>query len=109
MDLKLKGKTALVTGGSEGIGKGIARALAREGVDVAICARRKEPLETAANEIAKETGRQLRDIMVNPAGSAAGGVIAHLSEDDWEKGLQLKFMGYVRCLRYVLPIMVKQG
>jgi 3-oxoacyl-[acyl-carrier protein] reductase len=47
--------------------------------------------------------------MVNNAGSAAGGVIEHLSEDDWEKGLQLKFMGYVRCLRYVLPIMVKQG
>src|SRR5512132_4578174 len=135
MDLKLKGKTALVTGGSEGIGKSIAHALAREGVDVAICARRKEPLEAAANEIAKETGRKVTaitadlrkdadarnfieqgakalgrvDIMVNNAGSAAGGVIEHLSEDDWEKGLQLKFMGYVRCLRYVLPIMVKQG
>ena len=36
-------------------------------------------------------------------------MIEHLTEDDWEKGLQLKFMGYVRCLRYVLPIMVKQG
>ena len=47
--------------------------------------------------------------MVNNAGSAAGGVIEHLTEDDWEKGLQLKFMGYVRCLRYVLPIMVRQG
>jgi 3-oxoacyl-[acyl-carrier protein] reductase len=47
--------------------------------------------------------------MINNAGSAAGGVIEHLTEDDWEKGLQLKFMGYVRCLRYVLPIMVKQG
>ena len=47
--------------------------------------------------------------MVNNAGSAAGGIIEHLTEDDWEKGLQLKFMGYVRCLRYVLPIMVKQG
>ena len=45
MDLQLDGKTALVTGGSEGIGKGIAFALAKEGVDVAICARRKEPLE----------------------------------------------------------------
>ena len=135
MDLKLKGKTALVTGGSEGIGKCIARTLAREGVDVAICARRKEPLEAAANEIAEETGRKIVaisadlrkdfdarsfieqgakalgrvDIMVNNAGSAAGGVIEHLTEDDWEKGLQLKFMGYVRCLRYVLPIMVKQG
>ena len=51
MDLKLQGKTALVTGGSEGIGKGIVLALAQEGVDVAICARRKEPLEAAAMEI----------------------------------------------------------
>ena len=45
MELQLKGKTALVTGGSEGIGKGIALTLAKEGVDVAICARRMEPLE----------------------------------------------------------------
>ena len=135
MDLQLKGKTALVTGGSEGIGKGIARALAREGVDVAVCARRKDKLDQAAAEIAKETGRKVVaipadltkeadaknfveqghralgrvDIMVNNAGSAPGGVLETLSEDDWAKGLQLKFMGYVRCLRYVLPIMVKQG
>ena len=135
MDLQLKGKTALVTGGSEGIGKGITRALAREGVDVAICARRKEPLEAAAAEMAKETGRKIVaipadltkdadaksfieqghkalgrvDIMVNNAGAAPGGIIEHLSEDDWERGMQLKFMGYVRCLRYALPIMVKQG
>ncbi|HEY5216604.1 MAG TPA: SDR family NAD(P)-dependent oxidoreductase, partial [Pseudolabrys sp.] len=59
MDLKLKGKTALVTGGSEGIGKGIARMLAKEGVDVAICARRMGPLEATANEIAKETGAKV--------------------------------------------------
>ena len=135
MDLQLTGKTALVTGGSEGIGKGIARVLAREGVDLAICARRTGPLEAAAAEIVKETGRKVVaipadlirdadakafvekahqalgrvDIMINNAGSAPGGVIEHLTEDDWEKGLQLKFMGYVRCLRYVLPLMVKQG
>ena len=59
MDLRLKGKTALVTGGSEGIGNGIALALAKEGVDVAICARRKEPLEAVAGEIAKATGRKI--------------------------------------------------
>ena len=135
MDLQLEGKTALVTGGSEGIGKGITLALAKEGVDVAICARRKDVLEKTAADIAKQTNRKIVaipadlrkdadaknfieqahdalgriDIMINNAGSAAGGVIEHLTEDDWDKGLQLKFMGYVRCLRYVLPIMVKQG
>jgi 3-oxoacyl-[acyl-carrier protein] reductase len=124
-----------VTGGSEGIGKGIARALAREGVDVAICARRKDKLDAAAAEIAKESGRKIVaipadltkdadaknfveqghqalgrvDIMVNNAGSAPGGVIEHLSEADWAQAMQLKFMGYVRCLRYVLPLMVRQG
>jgi NAD(P)-dependent dehydrogenase (short-subunit alcohol dehydrogenase family) len=135
MDLQLSGKTALVTGGSEGIGKGIAKVLAQEGVDVAICARRKEPLEATAQEIAQATGRKIVpiiadltkdedaknfieqghkalgrvDIMVNNAGSAPGGVIEHMTEADWAQGLQLKFMGYVRCLRYVLPIMVAQG
>jgi 3-oxoacyl-[acyl-carrier protein] reductase len=135
MDLRLNGKTALVTGGSEGIGKGIARVLAQEGVDLAICARRSEPLEAAAKEIAAATGRRIVpitadltkdadaksfvekghqalgrvDIMVNNAGSAPGGIIEHLSEADWTQALQLKFMGYVRCLRYVLPIMVQQG
>ena len=59
MDLQLEGKTALVTGGSEGIGKGITLALAKEGVDVAICARRKDVLEKAAGEIAKQTNRKI--------------------------------------------------
>ena len=135
MDLQLNGKAALVTGASEGIGKAIARALAREGVDVAICARRKEPLEAAASEIARETNRKIVpipsdltkppdaenfvkqahaalgriDILVNNAGSAPGGIIEFLSEEDWAQSLQLKFMGYVRCLKHVLPIMQKQG
>jgi NAD(P)-dependent dehydrogenase (short-subunit alcohol dehydrogenase family) len=134
MDLAMKGKTAIVTGASEGIGKAITHVLAREGVDVAICARRKEPLEATAAEIAKETGRKIHaftadltksadaenfikqahkalgriDILVNNAGSAPGGVIEHLSEDDWASALQLKFMGYVRCMKHVLPIMVQQ-
>jgi 3-oxoacyl-[acyl-carrier protein] reductase len=134
MDLQLNGKTALVTGGSEGIGKGITLALAKEGVDVAICARRKAPLEETAAEIAKETGRKIIaiaadltkpadaenfvkqahaalgriDILVNNAGSSPGGVIEHLSEEEWASSLQLKFMGYVRCMKHVLPIMQKQ-
>ncbi len=134
MELGMSGKKALVTGGSEGIGKAVTWTLAREGVDVAICARRKEPLEATAAEIAKATGRKIVaipadltkaadaenfvkkahaalgriDILVNNAGSAPGGVIEHLAEDDWASALQLKFMGYVRCMKHVLPIMQKQ-
>ena len=135
MDLQLKGKCALVTGGSEGIGKAIAMTLAKEGVNVAICARRQEPLEKTAEEIRNAYGvtvvaitadltkdedaknfvekaaKQLGslDLMINNAGSAPGGVIETLTEKDWEQAMQLKFMGYVRCLRHALPIMVKQG
>src|SRR5687767_497956 len=59
MDLGLAGKKAIVTGGSLGIGKAIALELAREGVDVAIAARSKEPLEAAAKEIANASGRRV--------------------------------------------------
>lgn len=59
MDLGLQGKLAIVTGGSQGIGKAIARELAREGADVAIVARRKEQLEATARELSAETGRRI--------------------------------------------------
>ena len=135
MDLQLGGKIALVTGGSQGIGKGIARALAREGCDLAICARRREPLESAAAEIRAESGRKVFavtadltrredaerfvasaraalgrvDILVNNAGSAPGGILEVLDEAAWMQGLELKLMGYVRCLKAALPIMKAQG
>lgn len=135
MDLELEGKKALVTGGSEGIGKAITQALASEGVDVAICARRIAPLEDTAAAIGRATGRRIVpisadltkdedarnfvhtaakalgriDILVNNAGSAPGGIIEHLSEEAWAQALQLKFMGYLRCMRYTLPIMREQG
>ena len=135
MDLQLEGKAAVVTGGSAGIGKAIVEALAREGADVAMCARRAGPLEEAAAAAASAYGRKVVpitadltrdddarrfvhdaadalgriDVLVNNAGSAPGGVIENLTEDDWAQALQLKFMGYVRCLRYALPIMREQG
>jgi NAD(P)-dependent dehydrogenase (short-subunit alcohol dehydrogenase family) len=59
MDLGLQGKHAIVTGGSRGIGKAIARELAREGVDVAIVARNKEALDATARELAGETNRRI--------------------------------------------------
>ena len=59
MDLGLQGKHAIVTGGSRGIGKAIARELAREGVDVAIVARDKADLEATARELSAETNRRV--------------------------------------------------
>jgi NAD(P)-dependent dehydrogenase (short-subunit alcohol dehydrogenase family) len=59
MDLGLKGKRAIVTGGSLGIGKAVARELAREGADVVIVARTKDTLDAAAKELAGETGQRI--------------------------------------------------
>jgi NAD(P)-dependent dehydrogenase (short-subunit alcohol dehydrogenase family) len=86
MDLGLQGKRAIVTGGSLGIGKAIARELAREGVDVAIVARSKDRLEATARELASETGRRVIalaadvtskaqvDAMVDQAAKQLGGL-----------------------------------
>ena len=131
----LSGKVALVTGGSKGIGKAVARGLAEEGARVAICARTQRELEAAAAELGKVTGAEVFavagdltreadvkkivdatvgrlqriDILINNAGAAPGGLLLDLSEEDWQTALQLKFMGYVRCMKAVIPHMLKQG
>jgi NAD(P)-dependent dehydrogenase (short-subunit alcohol dehydrogenase family) len=65
MDLQLQGKRALVTGGSRGIGKAIARVLAQEGCDVALLARNREPLEVAARELAAESRRNVIGVVAS--------------------------------------------
>lgn len=129
MDLNLSGKAAVVTGGSIGIGRAIAAELAREGADVVIVARNAERLEAAAQDISKESGRRVVacagdmtqvadvtramnaardafgriDILINNAGASPMGRIAETADAIWEKSLNLKLLGYVRCARDVLP------
>jgi NAD(P)-dependent dehydrogenase (short-subunit alcohol dehydrogenase family) len=139
MDLELAGKTAIVTGGSRGIGKAIARELAGEGVDVAIVARSADVLQSTAAELAEETGRRIFaivadtgsdesvkamvqqaagalghiDILVNcaaqPGGQAPPPKLADITDDAFYSDVNVKVMGYVRCAREVAPHMLAQG
>ena len=135
MDLGLSGSTVLVTGASKGIGHACALLLAQEGCDVAINARSPEPLEAAAKEIEDATGQRIvalagdmgepaevervvaeaidalghLDILVTCAGSSPGGLIEELTEEHWRVSLGLKFMGYVRSCKAVLPHMRERG
>jgi len=131
MELNLAGKSAVVTGGSLGIGRAIAAELAAEKVDVLIVARDAARVEAAAGELSRETGGRVVgcagdmtqptdivramdaarhafgriDILVNNAGSSPMGRIADTPDATWEKSLNLKLLGYVRCAREVLPAM----
>jgi len=133
MDLGLKGKVALVTGASRGIGKACALVLAEEGCDVAICARGKEALEKAAKEIrakgqvlavqadvakhedvkrlvdetVKKFGRI--DILVNNAGTGRLSDLMQLPEEEFRYNMDLMFFGLIQCSKEVVPYMRKQG
>ncbi|HZC99580.1 MAG TPA: SDR family oxidoreductase [Actinomycetes bacterium] len=127
MDLKLKGRVALVTGGGSGIGAAIAHALVEEGAAVAICGRQVEPLEEVAASlrdarpfltIQADTGspEQVQrlvervveqfdalDILVNNAGSSLFASFEEIPDERWLSDLNVKLVGYARCLRETLP------
>jgi len=112
MDLKLSGRTALITGSSKGIGLGVAQWFAREGVNVCLVARSSDQLDKEGAAIGKATGVTVRimpadladaaarervykafsdvDILVNNAGAIPGGTIHDVDEATWRAGWDLK-------------------
>ena len=134
MDLGLEGRVALITGGSQGIGRSIALTLAAEGADIAICARRQEPLDAVAKEIA-DLGRDAVavvadvatadgvrtvfdraierfsrvDILINNAGNGWPKPLLELTDDDWYASIDLNLMSAVRMSQACLPGMLERG
>jgi NAD(P)-dependent dehydrogenase (short-subunit alcohol dehydrogenase family) len=133
MDLGLKDQVVLITGGSKGIGLASAKTLLDEGCKVAIVARDAGRVAEAVEELGGEdlvlglTGDMANfedaqaavadtvarfgqvDVLVTCAGSSPGGLVENLSEEDWFSSMNLKFMGYVRATKAVLPHMRERG
>ena len=135
MDLKLKDKVAIVGGASQGIGFGIARTLAAEGVKLAITARREKPLREAAEKIRAETGieplalpadcRRAEDcaavvtlttahyggldILVNNDGAPPLGDLISFDDAAWHQAIERNLMYVVRMCRAAVPHMTERG
>jgi 3-oxoacyl-[acyl-carrier protein] reductase len=132
MKLDLEHKVAIVTGGSKGIGFACAKALVEAGARVAIVGRDPAGLDAAATALGPRevmplahdlsvAGNEERivaatldqfgslDILVNSAGSSAGGSFSELSDHVWRQSFELKIMSTVRMIRAVLPAMLERG
>jgi len=133
--LGLTDKVAIVTGGSDGLGRACAERLAACGARVAICARRPDVLEAAAGAIRKATGgdvfampadvtRQAEvaafvgavvgrfggvDALVNNAGTSAAAPFEAVDDTTWQFDIEVKVMGAIRFCRLVLPLMKQRG
>jgi 3-oxoacyl-[acyl-carrier protein] reductase len=127
MDLKLTGRTALITGSSKGIGLSVAQWFAREGVNVCLVARSDAALKKEAATIRDTTGVTAHtlaadladaaarervyktfpdvDILVNNAGAIPGGALHEVDEAAWRAGWDLKVFGYVGLTRHYLAMM----
>jgi 3-oxoacyl-[acyl-carrier protein] reductase len=130
MDLGLKGRTALITGGTKGIGQAIAQTLAADGAHVAICARNAAEVEQSVRDLArhgvKAFGRAVDvgdgaalQAWVTDAAAALGGidiVVANVSalaisndENGWQQGFQVDMMGTVRLVNAAMPFLEKSS
>jgi 3-oxoacyl-[acyl-carrier protein] reductase len=134
MDLGLKGKIALVTGASRGIGNRISLSLAAEGVDLCICARTEEAIKAAAEEIAargngveavvadatqpevaellvEKTRERFGglDILINNVGGSVWTPFAQISDEEWLHVFNLSFFSAVRISRAAMPLMEERG
>lgn len=127
MDLKLTGRTALITGASKGIGLGIAQWFSKEGVNLCLVARSDDLLKQHADEIRKSSQVNVQtlavdmsdpvarekvfatfpdvDIVVNNAGAVPGGSIDQVDEAAWRKGWDLKLFGYIGMTRLYIARM----
>ena len=131
MDLGLNGKTALVTGASAGIGKGVAASLHAEGCEVHMVSRNIEKLTAARDDIALPGGpgidvhafdlsdsasigklieaAGMPDILVNNAGAIPAGDIQAVTEERWREAWELKVFGYINMTRAFHAAMVERG